>query len=30
MAAGPVTLLTAVKDPGASHAAILAELLGET
>ncbi|MFD8952568.1 DUF488 domain-containing protein [Streptomyces xanthophaeus] len=27
-AAGPVTLLTAVKDPGASHAAILAELLG--
>ncbi|WP_272263409.1 DUF488 domain-containing protein [Streptomyces xanthophaeus] len=30
VAAGPVTLLTAVKDPGASHAAILAELLGET
>ncbi|MGW6787015.1 DUF488 domain-containing protein [Streptomyces sp. NPDC054987] len=27
---GPVTLLTAVKDPGASHAAILAELLGGT
>ncbi|MFG2984730.1 DUF488 domain-containing protein [Streptomyces sp. NPDC048258] len=25
--AGPVTLLTAVKDPGASHAAVLAELL---
>ncbi|MFD9407727.1 DUF488 domain-containing protein [Streptomyces sp. NPDC059989] len=27
-AAGPVTLLTAVKDPASSHAAILAELLG--
>lgn len=27
-AAGPVTLLTAVKDPAAGHAAILAELLG--
>lgn len=26
-AAGPVTLLTAVKDPATSHAAILAELL---
>lgn len=26
-AAGPVTLLTAVKDPGSSHAAVLAELL---
>ncbi|MEW2415120.1 DUF488 family protein [Streptomyces sp. NPDC046866] len=26
-AGGPVTLLTAVKDPAASHAAILAELL---
>ncbi|MFJ6782319.1 DUF488 domain-containing protein [Streptomyces yangpuensis] len=25
---GPVTLLTAVKDPGSSHAAILAERLG--
>ncbi|MER6389921.1 DUF488 domain-containing protein [Streptomyces sp. NPDC059382] len=27
VAAGPVTLLTAVRDPGASHAAVLAELL---
>ncbi|MBT2402670.1 MULTISPECIES: DUF488 domain-containing protein [unclassified Streptomyces] len=27
-AEGPVTLLTAVKDPGSSHAAVLAELLG--
>ncbi|MFF8268806.1 DUF488 domain-containing protein [Streptomyces sp. NPDC016562] len=26
--AGPVTLLTAVKDPATSHAAVLAELLG--
>ncbi|MCX4778653.1 DUF488 domain-containing protein [Streptomyces sp. NBC_01264] len=26
-AAGPVTLLTAVKDPGASHAGVLAALL---
>ncbi|MGW7450589.1 DUF488 domain-containing protein [Streptomyces sp. NPDC054787] len=26
--AGPVTLLTAVKDPASSHAAVLAELLG--
>lgn len=26
-AAGPLTLLTAVKDPGSSHAAVLAELL---
>ncbi|MFE6845218.1 DUF488 domain-containing protein [Streptomyces sp. NPDC057686] len=26
-AAGPVTLLTAVKDPASSHAAVLAELL---
>ncbi|MGW0393943.1 DUF488 domain-containing protein [Streptomyces sp. NPDC003042] len=26
-AAGPVTLLTAVRDPGTSHAAVLAELL---
>ncbi|MGW7101067.1 DUF488 domain-containing protein [Streptomyces sp. NPDC054838] len=26
-AAGPVTLLTAVRDPGDSHAAVLAELL---
>ncbi|MBT2479440.1 DUF488 domain-containing protein [Streptomyces sp. ISL-94] len=28
VAAGPVTLLTAVKDPASSHAAVLAELLG--
>ncbi|MFG2878288.1 DUF488 domain-containing protein [Streptomyces sp. NPDC048337] len=28
--AGPLTLLTAVKDPASSHAAILAELLGDT
>ncbi|MFJ4774829.1 DUF488 domain-containing protein [Streptomyces sp. NPDC088762] len=28
VAAGPVTLLTAVKEPESSHAAILAELLG--
>ncbi|MGZ9931167.1 DUF488 domain-containing protein [Streptomyces sp. NC-S4] len=27
VAAGPVTLLTSVKDPAASHAAVLAELL---
>lgn len=27
-AAGPVTLLTAVKDPGGSHAGVLAALLG--
>ncbi|MFD6969364.1 DUF488 domain-containing protein [Streptomyces sp. NPDC059979] len=27
VAAGPVTLLTAVKDPASSHAAVLAELL---
>lgn len=27
-AAGPLTLLTAVRDPASSHAAILAELLG--
>ncbi|MFB7466298.1 DUF488 domain-containing protein [Streptomyces sp. NPDC056224] len=27
-AAGPLTLLTAVKDPESSHAAVLAELLG--
>ncbi|MFI5616896.1 DUF488 domain-containing protein [Streptomyces sp. NPDC051567] len=27
-AAGPVTLVTAVREPGSSHAAILAELLG--
>ncbi|WP_405440339.1 DUF488 family protein [Streptomyces avidinii] len=27
-AAGPITLLTSVKDPAASHAAVLAELLG--
>ncbi|MFJ3171366.1 DUF488 domain-containing protein [Streptomyces roseus] len=26
--AGPLTLLTAVKDPASSHAAVLAELLG--
>ncbi|MFF1374391.1 DUF488 family protein [Streptomyces virginiae] len=26
---GPVTLLTAVKDPGSSHAAVLAELLSD-
>ncbi|MEU9148379.1 DUF488 family protein [Streptomyces sp. NPDC048349] len=26
--AGPLTLLTAVKDPAAGHAAVLAELLG--
>ncbi|UUU41819.1 DUF488 domain-containing protein [Streptomyces sp. NBC_00162] len=27
-AVGPLTLLTAVKDPASSHAAVLAELLG--
>ncbi|MBT2540007.1 DUF488 family protein [Streptomyces sp. ISL-44] len=27
-AAGPLTLLTSVKDPASSHAAVLAELLG--
>ncbi|MCX5198419.1 DUF488 family protein [Streptomyces sp. NBC_00249] len=28
-AVGPVTLLTAVREPGTSHAAVLAELLGQ-